>query len=394
MTIRRPTRRAMIVLAMARMPTTNARSVISALTAHAPALTAGRPLAPTASTHYTRKSQPRATNALGLASNPKDYLMATVYHTPQPTRPLGAYEFIATPPIQLILNAIRAHCGVGGTIRPGVRRLAAWANYASAGRISPMLDQLAADGWILFDPTTGLITLLEDPSPAITERDQWAGDDTESPAITERDHWKDSAAITPRDRDLAQQDAESLAITERDRSTPRMEDHVLVAATENQESAAAKYNNIPCSSPESITRRDRPAALLLAELGTNRKLIAQAFIARPDLTPEQVRATWAYFEPRVAAGRCEAGAFHAAIASGQIHAAPPDPASDWHGLAPPDDDPDPPGESLHERARRICPDGVSGHDFRFLVLQLGEPGITDSEALAALAERQQPRRRR
>jgi hypothetical protein len=69
-----------------------------------------------------------------------------------------------------------------------------------------------------------------------------------------------------------------------------------------------------------------PAARVLAELGASYAVIADALLERPDLTPEQVRATWAHFERRVAAGRCETGAFFAAIRRGELHAAPPDPA--------------------------------------------------------------------
>lgn len=324
--------------------------------------------------------------------------MATVYHTSdEQTRPLGPYEFIATPPIQLILNAIRAHCGVGGTIRPGVRRLAAWANYASAGRVSPMLDQLAADGWISYDPSTGLIMLLEEPNAAITDRDQRVENEDESPVITRRDqddsgvitprdHWNDSEAITPRDRDAWQQDAELEAITRRDRSAPRMDDHVLGAATENQESAAAKYN-IPCS-PESITPRDRPIALLLAELEkTPGPGVLERVLAARDWTPQQIRDRWEYDQERIrnSGGKLGEGVFWSALLSGQLAPQRPDPANAWQGLAPPDDDP--PEESLHERARRICPDGASGHDFRFLVIQLGQE-MSDDAALAALTEQQ------
>jgi hypothetical protein len=303
-------------------------------------------------------------------------------------RALGYYETISTPPIQLVLNALAEHCGVGGTIRPGVRRIAAWANYASAGRISPILDQLAADGWIAYDPQTGLITLLEDPNgPPITERDRWIDDETES---------DESAPITPRDRDEAQQDADDGSITPRDRSAQRMEDHVLVAATETQDSAAARYK-LPCDA-ETITLGDRSADLVMAELGTSAKLRAKALAKRPDLTAAQVLATRAHFEPRIAAGLCTDGAFHAALANGEIHAAPHDPD---RPIDPAAYAADPAyqlgsaalegGPSIRDRALSLLgPWTAENHaaqvrDSMFLQGRLGA-GDSDQEALVALAD--------
>jgi hypothetical protein len=316
------------------------------------------------------------------------------YHEPttltSSARPLKAYEFISTPPIQLILDAIAAHCSVGGTIRPGVRRLAAWANYASAGRISPLLDQLASDGWISYDPSTGLITLLEDPNGgSITPCDRWIADEADD---------AESAPITPRDRDEAHSDAEYESITGRDRSAPRMEDHVLVAAAESDsESAAARYK-LPCS-VETITERDRSAALLLAELGADDVIIADALAARPDLTPEQIRASWAHFLPRIKAQLCTAGAFFSTIRRGQLHAAPPDPQRPLD-VARYADDPAyqlsssqalEGGPSIRDRALRLLgPWTAENHqamvrDTMFLQGRLGA-GDTDAEALAALAD--------
>jgi hypothetical protein len=302
-------------------------------------------------------------------------------------RPLKAYEFISTPPIQLILDAIAAHCGVGGVIRPGVRRLAAWANYASAGRISPLLDQLASDGWIAYDPATGLITLLEDPNgPAITERDRWI-------AATD-----DSAPITERDRDEALPDAEYEAITLRDRSAQCIEDHVLVAATETLDSAAAR-SKIPCGA-DSITERDH-RAVLLSELGADAKIIADALAARPDLTPEQIRASWSHFERRIAAGLVnpDAGAFFAAIRRGQVHAPPrADPARPLDPESYADDPAYQLGSALpdeaaarnaryrdaHWRAVDLLGPGAAFGDMRIVVEALVD-GATDDQALAELA---------
>jgi hypothetical protein len=317
------------------------------------------------------------------------------YHEPttltSSARPLKAYEFISTPPIQLILDAIAAHCGVGGTIRPGVRRLAAWANYASAGRISPLLDQLASDGWISYDPSTGLITLLEDPNGgSITPRDRWIADAADD---------AESAPITRRDRDESHSDAEYESITARDRSAPRMEDHVLVAAAESDsESAAARYK-LPCS-VETITERDRSAALLLAELGADDVIIADALTARPDLTPEQIRASWAHFLPRIRAGLCTAGAFFSAIRRGQLHPAPR--ADPRRPLDPESYASDPayqlgsalPDEAArrnamyrdaHWRAVDLLGPGAAFGDMRIVVEALVD-GATDDQALAELAD--------
>lgn len=352
--------------------------------------------------------------------------MTASYHRPAtptvapttPHRTLAYYEYIVTPPIQLVLNAIREHCSVGGTIRPGVRRLAAWANYASAGRISPMLDQLAADGWITYDPTTGLIMLLEDPyaddtvtvieenaPPLITAGDHETDSEADSEAITVRDHETDEAAdserITRRDRDGALPDAAAGSITRRDRQAPRMEDSCLAAAGSNLDSAAvSKY--IPCAA-ESIPERDRspdPVDVLLAELGTSAPLRAQARAALPDLTVQQVRDTWAHFEVRIKAGRCTPGAFHAAIARGELHAAPPDPTrplnpaayAEQEGFALGSDPPPSQAETMHERASRLLPPVTaanirsSGRDLQF-VLRMLVSGATDAEVTAALAVR-------
>lgn len=70
-----------------------------------------------------------------------------------------------------------------------------------------------------------------------------------------------------------------------------------------------------------------PAAHLLAELGADPKIIASALRKRPDLMPEQVRATWQYCQQRIAEsnGKLNSGIFFHAMKQGQIHAAPPDP---------------------------------------------------------------------
>lgn len=306
----------------------------------------------------------------------------------------GHYYYTGVPPIERLLLAIGAHCGVGGTIRPRNRQLADWANYASAGHISPLLDQLACDGWILYDRNTGLITLLFDPGVGSSDpdADQMIPDGIESVSNAE------SALIPSRDRVLQQQNGECESIPRRDQNAQCMEDSCLAAAEHDSESAAARYK-LPCSA-ESIPTRDQNADLVMAELGTSAKLRARALATRPDLTAEQVLATRAYFAPRIAAGLCSEGAFHAALANGEIHAAPPErdrpidvtayASRDGFALgsqAPPGDDAH---ESIGDRAKRLLPPDASGADWVFVQTRLAQ-NRSDAEALADLAARRTKR---
>jgi len=303
----------------------------------------------------------------------------------RPARPLKAYEYISTPPIQLILDAIAAHCSVGGTIRPGVRRLAAWANYASAGRISPLLDQLASDGWISYDPSTGLIMLLEDPNGAsITPRDRWIADETDA---------ADSEPITPRDRDPQHQDADDGSITPRDRSVQCMEDSCL--ATALVESAVVK-TQIPCGA-ESIPARDHPILLLLIELGlTPGPGVFERGMAARDWTPQQTRDLYEYNKPRIenSGGKKHWGIFWTAFMAGELAPPRPDPqrpidpaayandslyrmgsnTSGQDAEAAADD-----SETPSQAARRILPPDASQDDWIFVTCRISQG---DSEACA------------
>lgn len=360
----------------------------------------------------------------------------TVYHeavtpTDTPARQMRPYEYVVRPPIARLLQAIRAHCGVGGTIKPGVRTLAAWMNYASAGRIAPLLAQLAQDGWILYDGIS--ITLLAELDGAITPGDQEVtGDDpeaitpcdrgaesTNSGAITGGDRGTEAtdseAPITSRDRASRHQNAQLRAITPRDRIAVRMVDHDLAAAESDSEISAAALKILPCAA-DSITPGDRstPTAQLLTNLGANASIIVEALTARPDLTPQQVADTYAWHAWRRerSGGRLGEGAFFTAIAEGHIHAPPPDPngsiaveryagddlyrlGSDVSDLDDPytPHPPDQEHESPHDHARRIAPDGATGQDFLFLVGLLAS-GASDQEALAALAARARPGQQR
>jgi hypothetical protein len=277
----------------------------------------------------------------------------SVTPTDTPTRKLRPYEYVVRPPIARVLIAICQHCGIGGTIQPGVRQLAVWANFASAGRISPLLHQLATDGWILYDPESGTITLLADPDGPIPEGDRPISDGDQDAipegdrpisdgdrgsitaadqvipgadqAIPARDRFR---VISPRDRRMRQQDAEEDSITSRDRIVPRMEDHDL-AATDRESDSAAATKTLPCEA-ESITLGDRsPAAEALAALGfVNAKIIAQALAARPDVTAEHVDATWAEHLRRAGEeGEAKARAtFCSAIRTGDFRAPAPPPS--------------------------------------------------------------------
>jgi len=297
------------------------------------------------------------------------------------------YAVTTIPPIGRLLDAICAHCGVGGTIRPRNRTLADWANYASAGHITPLLDQLACDGRILYDRTTGLITRLFDPT-----RDQLIPRGINSEDEEEND---DSALIPSRDRDLGQQDAENESIPRRDQNAPHMEDHVLVAAADHDSDSAAARYKIPCS-VESIPPRDQNAARFLAEKGADEVIITDAFTVRPDLTLSQVRDTWAHFEPRIKAKRCTIGAFFKAIRRGQLHSAPPDPQRPLNPESYADDPafklgsdtspPDTAQQAYHDAHWRAVGLLGPGAPFRAMAIVVERlvAGDSDDAALAAL----------
>jgi hypothetical protein len=313
------------------------------------------------------------------------------------SRTPNPYAYEVVPPIGRLLALLCDELSIGGCFRPGNRQLADRLGYASAGHIPTLLSQLACEGWIDYDPDTRLITLLRDyrADPAIPPMDQRSGD----PIAGSDDD--DSALIPRSDRDSPQQYAETRSIPSRDQLAQCMEDHVLVAAALDSESAAAR-SKIPCAA-DSIPPMDHRASLL-SELGTAPKLIAKALTKRPDLTPGQIRATWSHFEPRIKAGLCSAGAFHAAIANGQIHAAPPDPTAPIDpqayagrenimlGSAPP------PEGTIRDRALILAGQptaetiGSYSRDVVFLQCRLGM-GDSDADALNALEKHRKRVRR-
>lgn len=291
-----------------------------------------------------------------------------VYHqgvtpTGTTTRTLYPYEYVVRQPIARLLRAIDRNCGVGNTIRPGVRQLAEWAGYASAGLVSPLLRQLDEDGWIAYDGATGSITQLADPSQPASEVDAEPINHVDPAPINPPDrpiNHVDPTPINDADRPINFKDrpksinfadrvqrrlqAKQPPINHADRFRGRMVDHDLVAAADHDQDSAAAPENLPSCGDDPISTVDRlcPAAQALTELGTAARHIESALRSRPDLTPQQVRDTWAHFDARRKRGRVndDMGAFYSAIARGEIHSAPPTetPAAiDWQSYARRDD---------------------------------------------------------
>lgn len=262
-------------------------------------------------------------------------------------RRVRRYESIQVSAFRLLADVIVDRLDIGDSFSPGVRSLARWAGLASAGQISTMLYEFANEGWIAYDGKT--ITLLADPDAddetpiSAIDRDTDGLpinpiDRGESPPIKAIDH-----PINPIDRATSAElingvDRSADRVPKRgkafqtpingvDRISRRMEDHVLVAAAGSQESAAALKHDLPCGAKiDQAADRLSPAAQALFDLGADDVIIADALAARPDLTVEQVAATWAHFEQRRRAGLVNGtGAFFNAIRSGQVHEAPPDP---------------------------------------------------------------------
>lgn len=319
---------------------------------------------------------------------------------------VGPYDYIVRPPIGRLLAAIQDHCGVGGTIRPGVRQLAQWMNYASAGRVAPLLAQLVTDGRILYDGANGCITLLADPT-----------DDVDDDAITASDRVVDHDGAAPATHDVfghydADHDGRSLDVIDR----PHMVDHDLTAAGDRKNPVVVKYK-LPCAD-ETITIRDRPPPdvdtiapsaspqttmvvddvdALLYSLGADRAIVVDA--ARHEWTVDEVQARHTYDLARMAKNdRMTIGVFFHAIRHG--HRAPRSsrglvPAdyagrSDFVlGSAPPEVDA--PG-TIRDRAERIMPPitpatiRTAQRDLEFVMHRMGM-GDSDDEARAALAAR-------
>lgn len=356
--------------------------------------------------------------------------MASYHENATPTataRPLRRFESISVPPIRLILDAILAHCGIGGTIAPGVRVLGEWSG-VTLGLISGCLRQLDAEGIVLYDGRN--ITLLVDPDaePETDRSPDRSHCDEPEEVIDQVIDQPDQPSSSDRSGDRSLSQSPLLAAIHRvqtrwngDRPSDRSPDrsallgsdppldppmvHDYLAAADSAAALKTSTNRGVQGGESAIDHlADRhPAALILAELGADDVIIADALAARPDLTPAQVRNSWAHFEARIAAGRCDAGAFFAAIRKGKLHAAPRDirldPAQyagdDLYLLgstAPPEQQQ--PAESLYDRAQRLIPRDVTGVAYRaamdVLMRELAA-GASDDQALDALAQ-WQPRR--
>lgn len=346
--------------------------------------------------------------------------MVQPHHTIDPVTPtvtggLRPYEFIATPPIALVLDAIVVHCGLGGSITPGVREIGRWAG-VSAGQISPILYQLADDGWILYDGR--VITLVRHPdqpddqlgtdeSDLCADQEDDLTQDRHNLATDRTDQAKDRPDLT-KDRFGAEREvygavmrknAPSRGDLAKDRFRGRMVHDHEQQQDLSLRSAVANRDQVPCATDfDQAADRLSPAAQVMAELGAEPAVIADALLCRPDWTPQQVRDRWAYDQERIAQsdGKLTEGVFFHALRRGQLappRANPERPievaayaGNDQFRAGDDVSDLEAAEESPHERAGRIAPDDATGLEFVFLVGRIGG-GATDEEALAALQER-------
>ena len=298
-------------------------------------------------------------------------------------RQLRPFEYIATPPIQHVLDALSRHMRVGGSFAPGVRQLAEMSG-VTLGMISGILYDLDRTGWIAYD---GHVIMLL--------RDQADHESTVAPF--------DALGSLDQNPDRSRAD---MVLTATAVSTCFESDLVAVES----EIPCADENDQPPDQPP-----DRPpAAQLMAELGANPVIIRDAYEARSDWTPSEVRRRWTYDQSRIAAsdGRLNEGIFYTALRAGQLAPARPDPArpldpasyagdpafrmgGDMTGLAEPPPDPaamQPPSEeSPYDEAGRILPEGAPAADRAFVACRLA-CGDDAPTALATLAAHRRARR--
>lgn len=326
--------------------------------------------------------------------------------TPQPPRPLGPYEWVATPPIQLILNAICELLVVGGSAAPGVRQLAEIAG-VSRGMVSDNLRQLAIDGWIAYDGR--YITLLRHPDEAHDQSDVHPDEvidqsDVRSDQAIDQSDVHSAAtmpALAPR-RVLVPDVALSESARPTDRSRPSDSpppynppmEYIHVAATA---AAATQRNSIGGSGGPSQNDQpaDHPAAAVMRQYGADGKIVNKALMARPDYTPDQVHALWAWQEQRRAQNpNLGPGIFFTSLAAGQLAPTARSAAVDWAAykrkeaaaLAAPADEP-PPTDlgAATEQARRLAPDATPD-ELAVMAADLVE-GLSEQAVLDWLAER-------
>jgi len=251
----------------------------------------------------------------------------------QQVRPIRFLEYVVVPPIRLVLDAILAHVGVGGSMAPGIRQLGEWSG-VTLGLITDCLRQLDDMGIITYDGRT--IMLLRDPDAA-PETDRSA----DRSAADESNDLTRESDRSP-DRSLCDKSADRA--NTRPSSGARVIDHLIdqeipphtppmVYIHATAADSAAAHESLPRGGMQGGGTPDRspdrsPAAAALADLGANETIIAAALRALPDLTPQQVADThaWHAWRRERSGGRMGEGTFFTAITEGHIHGPPPDPA--------------------------------------------------------------------
>jgi len=309
---------------------------------------------------------------------------------------LRPYQFIGTPAISLLLDAIAAHCLVGELIAPGVRQLAEWAG-VSEGCVSPCLRQLVRDGWIDYDGRT--IMLLIAPDQCVDRE----GDQT---VDREGDQAADRVTDQCVDRALPAQPNAAYRVSNRDRvETGRM---VSIINKQQQVAVVRDFGGMQGGDKQSAgggSRADRlqSAAEVMAELGANWKIVKDAFAARPDWTAQQVRDRWEYDQRRIVAsyGRLNEGVFFTALRCGELAPTRADPTQPLDPASYAGDpafklgsDVSPPDEQrqretayhdAHWRAVALLGPGAPFREMAIVVERL-VAGDSDEQALAALEQ--------
>src|SRR5207253_2459669 len=158
-----------------------------------------------------------------------------------------------------------------------------WAGLRSAGQISRILYQLTADGFIAYD-NAGTITLLHHPDH----------DDDRPP--TQADQLLDRRPDQDADPDDQGSDRGDHAPDRQlDQGADPLARAMVLEIHEQQQTPAAAHETLPFMAPsDQAADRLHPAVQVLTELGAHETIIAEALRARPDLTPQQVEATWAW----------------------------------------------------------------------------------------------------
>lgn len=342
-----------------------------------------------------------------------------------PRAKLLPFQYIASPPPTEVFKVILEHCGVGGTFAPGVRQLSLWSG-VSRGLITDCLRQIAEKGWILYDGRN--ITLLRHPDE--DDASDRSGDRSHCDESEEViDQVIDQATATPaRDRsgDRSRAASPILAAVQRvalrqnghgpsDRSPdrsgltdsdppldpPMVHDYLTATSPVVVERVSTTGGSGGSLRDDRSIDRSHPAAQIMAELGADGAIIADAFLARPGWTPQQVRDRWAYDQRRIALsdGHLTEGVFFHALRCGQLAPAREGPQLDPAAYANRDgftlgSAVPPEVESIRDHAARLLPAPTAAThrqyitDWLFVQDRLGQ-GDSDDEALAALATHRQ-----